>query len=305
MKKIFFLTLLITTLLGCSAEKVGLALNLEAAKTYRQEMSSTMSINQSFMGQEMNMDMIVSGVMLYQVKKVTDAGYEMEVVHEKLSSTMRMPQGEYTFSSDDPDSDNPFSQVFSKMINKPFEMTLNKSGRVVSIRNLDKFFDEIINSYDHLSEGERLAIKEQMMNSYGEKSLKGNIEMAISIFPDYPVNPGDKWTLDSKVQTNVELNTSTEYEFIKVENGIAFLKGTATLKTEKNNKINQQGMDMEILMDGTMTSDLQVDVNTGWIIEAHVEQKLSGKTIMADSEAMPGGMSIPMKMKNVITFKGK
>lgn len=305
MKKIFFLTLLIASLLGCSAEKVGLALNLEVTETYRQEMSSTMSINQSFMGQEMNMNMIVNGVMLYKVKKVTDAGYDMEVIYEKLSSTVKMAQGEYTFSSDEQDSDNPFSQVFSKMVNKPFEMTLNKSGRVVSIRNLDKFFDEIINSYDHLSEGERQAIKEQIMNSYGEKSLKGNIEMAISIFPDYPVNPGDKWTIDSKVQTTVELNTSTEYEFIKVENGIAFLKGTSTLKTKKNNKINQQGVDMEIQLDGTMTSDLQVDVNTGWIIEGQIEQDLKGKTTMADNEDMPGGMSIPMKMKNVMKVKGK
>lgn len=299
------MALMVITLVGCSAEKIDLVLNLENGKTYRQETSSSMNITQSFMGQEMNMEMIMDGVMLYKVTGVTDAGYEIEVTYEKLASTMKMAQGEFTFSSEDNDQGNPFSKSLSLMINKPFKMTLSKNGRVTSVQNLDELWDEIINGNEELGEAERMALKEQMMNSYGEKSFKGNIEMAISIFPDYPVNVGDKWTVDSKVQTTVELSTSTEYEFIKVENGIAFLKGTATMNTGKDNKMNQQGVDMEIQLEGTMTSDLQVDVNTGWIIEGQIEQDLKGKTTMADNEDMPGGMSIPMKMKNVMKVKGK
>ena len=50
------------------------------------------------------------------------------------------------------------------------------------------------------------------------------------------------------------------------------------------------------------TEKIKVDKNTGWIIEAKINQEMKGETQVNATPQMPDGMTIPMMMNNEINF---
>jgi len=58
-------------------------------------------------------------------------------------------------------------------------------------------------------------------------------------------------------------------------------------------------------MVGTMTSDIKIDKETGWVSSANIDQSISGTAYIKDHPQMPGGLSIPMTMNNKMVISGK
>ena len=47
-----------------------------------------------------------------------------------------------------------------------------------------------------------------------------------------------------------------------------------------------------------MDSEIKVDKNTGWIIEAIINQSITGDAYIKENPQLPNGMKIPMTMIN-------
>ena len=52
----------------------------------------------------------------------------------------------------------------------------------------------------------------------------------------------------------------------------------------------------------SMISEIKVDKETGWIIEANINQEIKGDAYMKGNSQMPNGMKIPMMMNNEMTI---
>ena len=279
MKTIFTLILTVFVLTSYQTQNSDLSLKLEKGKEYKQITNSKATIIQEVNGQKVNMVMTIKGTITFLVKDITENGYNMDAKFEELSMSMQMPQGLMEFSSEKNDANDIFSTILGAMKEKAFGITMSKTGKITDVKNVEALWSTAINTFDQLPEMQKEQIKAQIMKAYGGEALKGNIEMVTAIYPDSPVNRGDKWTINTKLESGMSANMTTDYEFAELTSEYALIKGKSTIVTaDKDAYIESNGMPMKYDLTGSMDSEIKVDKNTGWIIEATINQKIEGDT---------------------------
>jgi hypothetical protein len=304
MRTIFTLIIASIIFTSCQSQKTDLSLRLEKGKVYKQITNSKATIIQEVNGQKMNMVMTISGTMTFLVKDVNASGYSMDTKFESLSMSMQMPQGTMDFSSEKNDPNDIFSTILGAMKNKTFEVRMSKTGKITEVKNVEALWGTAINQFEQLPEMQKEQIKAQIMKAYGADALKGNIEMVTAIYPDKPVKKGDKWTINTKLESGMSAKMTTDYEFTDLTSDYALIKGNSNIETaDKDAYIESNGMPMKYDLTGSMTSEIKVDKNTGWIIEAKINQEIKGDAYIKENPQVPNGMKIPMTMINEMVIK--
>lgn len=182
-----FVLILCFFILSTSLAQTSLRLNLAQGKEYRQNSDMKMTMTQSFGGQSMDVVVAVKGMMKYLVKGVTPTAYDIDVMYESMSIEMQLPQSTMRFSSENPAADDMMSQVLSGMTNKTFQVQLSKSGKVLSVKNIDSLLSTSFDKFPTLTEAQKSQIKSQLEQRYGEKAFASTFEMMFAVFPDKPV----------------------------------------------------------------------------------------------------------------------
>jgi len=304
MRTLFTLFFALIVITPCQSQNADLSLKLEKGNEYKQTIVSKATVVQEVTGQKISMVMTISGAMSFLVKDIAENGYNMEIKYEKLSMSMQMPQGSLEFTSEKNDPNDIFSTILGAMINRPFEITMSKLGKVTEIKNVEDLWEGAINQFEQLPEMQREQIKAQIMKAYGADALRGNIEMVTAIYPDNKVNYGDKWTVNTTLESGMSANMSTEYEFAELTSDYALIKGNSIIETaDKDAYIESNGMPMKYDLKGSMGSEIKVDKNTGWILEAKIKQEIKGDVYIRENPQMPNGMKIPMTMINEMVVK--
>lgn len=292
---LFFAAVIFT----CQSQSTDLSLKLVKGKEYRQVSTSKANISQEVGGQTMNTVMILNGTMNFLVREITDAGYVMDTKFEKISLTMQMPQGSFEFSSEKNDPNDIFSTILREMVGKVFGVTMTKTGKVTEVANIEVLWETIIDQFDQVPSMQKEQIKAQIKNSYGADAMKGNLEMATAIYPEKPVKKGDKWTTSARLAAGMAASVASEYELAEMTSDYAVIKGNSTIQTaDKDAYVESNGMPMKFDLTGSMASEIKVDNNTGWIIEATISQEIKGIAQIKKNPNMPEGMKIPMTIKN-------
>lgn len=303
MKKLLTLALILSATLFVQAQKYELALNLEVGKVYIQKSNAKMTITQNFNGMPIEIGMNVKGDYTFKVMGADNNQYNMEVNYTTVEMEMESAQGKSSFSSNNPNEQDIMSTMLSRMINKPFTMIMSQSGKVVEINGIDNLFGSLFEGYD-LAEQQKEQILAQLKQSYGAKAIKGSFEQITAIYPEEKVKLGKKWSTETNIEAGMSVNLTTNFELKAANSEYFLIHGEGDLVSNPNAPyVKQNGMDIKILVDGHLTSDIKIDRKTGWIIDATIVQNLSGNTELKASEQMPDGMSIPMtiKSKSVIT----
>lgn len=301
-----FILILCFFIAGSSIAQTTLNLNLAQGKEYRQNSDVKMAMTQDVMGQTIEVVATVTGKMVYTVKSVTPTGYEMDVRYENMAMEMKMPQASMKFSSDAPKEGDMMSQVLAGMINKPFQAQISKTGKVLSVKNIDALFTSSFEKLPNITEDQKAQVKAQLSQSYGEKAFISNLEMMLAIYPEKPVKVGEKWTAQNKLKSSISANINTTYSY--TEDGADFRKihGESKITAEDTGEYTvSNGMEMKFAMNGTMVSDIKVDKKTGWILEAKISQDIAGDANIKGNAQMPDGMTIPMTIKTEIVAKDK
>jgi hypothetical protein len=249
------------------------------------------------------MEMAVTGTLTFLVTSVTDSGYHMDARFETLAMSMKTPQGAMNFSSENDDSSDIFSSILREMKDKPFTVTMAGSGEITRVGDVGKLWEAVINQFSQLSEMQKDQMKAQMLNSYGDKALKGNIEMVTLLYPSHAVRIGDKWTIHTNLESGMSARVASEYEFTEMTADHIFLKGVSKIETtDKDAYIESNGMPLKYNLKGNMSSEIRADRQTGWIKEAKINQEIVGDAQIKDNPQVPGGMTIPMTITSVIVI---
>ncbi|RKE03479.1 DUF6263 family protein [Marinifilum flexuosum] len=303
MKKLLTLALILSATLFVQAQKYELALNLEVGKEYTQKSNAKMTITQNFNGMPIEIGMNVKGDYTFKIMGAENNQYNMEVKYTVVEMEMESAQGKSSFSSKTPSEQDIMSTMLSRMIDKPFTMIMSQSGKVIEIKGIDNLFGSLFEGYD-LTEQQKEQILAQLKQSYGAKAIKGSFEQITAIYPEQKVKLGKTWSTETSIEAGMSVNLTTNFVLKAANTDYFLIHGEGNLASNPNAPyIKQNGMDMKILVDGQLTSEIKIDRKTGWIIDATIVQNLSGNTELKASEQMPDGMSIPMtiKSKSVIT----
>jgi len=314
MRAIFALIFGLSIITFTQAQKVDLSLNLQEGKTYTQASESKISIKQVINGQDIEMGMALKGSMSYLVRTATKEDYVMEIMYETLSISMELPQGgsvelpqggSVEFSSEKTDENDIMSTVLRGITEQAFTLVLGRKGTISEISDLDTVWTSVFSQFPNVPEDQLNQVKGQIKNAFGPEALKGNIEMVTAIFPQDRVEPGEEWKVNTSMQSGISVDVATTYKLAELHPDYYLITGESSLHTADTAAIvDTNGMPMKYNLTGAISSEIKIDKQSGWIIEAHNIQDIEGEAQIQPNPQVPMSMSIPMIMKNETVIKG-
>lgn len=306
MKKLLALSLLLIST-GAFAQKVKLALNLKTDSTYYLATNGKLSVIQDIPGHKQTVDVTIAARIAHKVTAIKDTVYEMEVSYDKMSMHLAVGTVVMDMSADDKSSTNPLSKILANVLNTPFSMTISKSGKVLSVTGLEKMYDKMSASFPQASEAQKAQFKNQMQQSFGEKSIRTNFQDAFAMFPKGNVGVNDTWTSSTAMESSgMSANAKTTYTLKQITGDAILVHGDAIISPDPNTGYKQtSGMEMRYTgIKGTTTADIRFNKSTCWVIESKVLKNITGTADIKDSPKMPGGLSFPMTVIGDLTVSG-
>jgi hypothetical protein len=282
-----------------------LRLNLEKGKTYFHHSSSTLIIDQDINGQKVNVTSTIKGGMSYKVLDKSDTTYTLETTYTSLSLGMKGPTGDISFSSEKPyDANDAMSNILKAMVNHSFVVVMLSNGKISAVRGIDSLWSNMVNNLSEIPKQKRDQILAQLKQSYGENTLKSNMEMLTAIFPSKKVKVNDQWENAIQMKSTMNLITHNRFKLVDYNAYFYDITNHAEVKTS-NDTVTVNEMPVIYNLSGPIDSKIKVDTKTGWIINADLHQELKGDFIILDNPKVPGGLTVGMSMINVSLFGGK
>jgi hypothetical protein len=300
--KTFLTTFLLTVLvIAANAQKVKPALDLAKGETYYNITVTNSTISQTLNGQEVTYNVTMSGKTAFKVIDITDTVYNMEVIYKSIGMKMQSPQATMDFNSDTPNPQDVPSRLLAALRDKPFLVSISKNGRVLSVQNIDKIMTSVFDGMTSVDSTQKMQLKAQFTQSFGEAAFKGNLEQTLAIYPGKKVAKNDTWVINTKLESTMSANISTTYQLMDITDAVYVIHGEGKLATlsDKISKIN--GMEATYALTGTMKSDFKIDKKTGWVTEAKLKEDMSGNFNIKDNPQVPGGITVPMTVHSDIT----
>lgn len=306
MKKTLTFCLLLIVTIATYGQKVTLALNLVQGNTYYMLNTAKIAMTQSVNGQTQDINSTISGKMAFKVTAVKDTVFVMDVKYESLRMQIAMAGTNMDINSESKDTGNPASLIMSNMIHNSFIVTMSNKGRVISVDNFDKLLSGMFEGISQITEDQKTQFKNQMMQSFGPKAIKGNIEISTAFFPSIKVAQNDKWVVNKTLESAMSVNTKSTYTLQTITDNAFVIHGDDVIEPGiTSDYIELNGMPMKYMISGTSTTDLKVDKASGWVTEAKIVQAMKGNIDIKDNPKVPGGMTIPITLNTdqIITDK--
>jgi hypothetical protein len=265
---------------------------------FRYEFSTEQSIIQTIQGREELVDQKIRFSYLYEIQKASGNQFEMKVSYENVYHSVSNPRiGNLVFDSENPGEEIPeLSMGFAGLVGQSFVLNMDDRGKVLSVKGIDGMLEGIIETLEaELGEGLGAEVREAMGKQFSAETLSRDMENQMAIFPNHPVKIGDKWTLESSLQSMVSMNIVSHYTLKKVEGGKAFIAVESDLETEEGTQ-NISGMPMNYNMGGTQDGTIEVRLKNGVLTESNLVQNING-------EVSAQGMNWPIMIEADIVLK--
>ncbi len=309
MKRFIILAAALAAALNCMAAKpVKLSLNLEKGGTYGINTEALTTIKQNVFGQSLDIDMVITGELLFKVETADTDGYGMSVWYQRLAMKMSGVT-EMEADSDKPIEDDPLSVAMKAMTGKPFTIMMSRSGKIVSIEGSEEMMNAMVAEmgelFPEIDEATTETLKKQLAGSYSGDALKGNIESGMVAFPDKPVSVGDSWTDHLRFQAQFAMDSERTFTVTDINKKGITIKCEAAITTDPDSApVEMNGMQAKYEMTGTMTAETVIDPASCWTVSGNTIQDMSGNVKILPSAQMPNGFSIPLTMKTDTTVTG-
>lgn len=227
-------------------KSVELKYDVNAGDKYEYKLEIDQDIVFDAGGQTMALDQLMNFRMTSSIEERTGNEYKIATTIDAIKMTQSIFGMQVTYDSEDPNSSqNPMAakigEEMNNIIGKDYKMTMDEKGHVTEVDASNLSNDEVINN---ISSGSNFAI-----------------------YKDGPVSVGESWDGDVKPIENSDMKVSMQYTLLKLSGKEATLGLNGTISS---NNIDDQ----ELRMDGTMTGEMRVDVNTGWLIESVLNQEI-------------------------------
>lgn len=286
MKKQFLkaaiLGFLIFSIVGCAAQKPnwkevvvskGMTFTYHFKKgdkhTYRFTTNNTTS--QEMNGQTQETNITNKSVEHYQVKEALKNGtFVIQAVIDSIDATFSNPMM------------NQIKPLYQKVLNKPVELILTKTGEVDTVKGLNAF-----------------------PNIQGSADWKKTFESLFFKLPTKPVKLGDTWT-ESKTQhkksvpLNITINSKTKYLLKSIQSykGADCLFITFTTDLSLSGNGNQAGMELDYSANGSGSGKIYFDPVSSTFLLTSSESSIEG-TVSLPSRNMEIPSSTTVSVKGI------
>ncbi|HEX6891441.1 MAG TPA: DUF6263 family protein [Chryseolinea sp.] len=269
---------------------------------YVMAQSTKQTLKQMIMGTEQKGENEYSGEMRIKVAQVTSDGAKVEMQFTKLKSRSMTIMGEMLMDSEGSD-DEVQNKMLKSMMNKPFSVTLNKSGEVSSVEGAEKLWSDLgsLNMDDQNTARAKQILEQFMDNS----ALKSNIEQSMVRYPKEKVKEGDKWNSMNEFPMEFPIKANNSWSLISLGSGTANVSADGIFTTTDKEKTLDlpNGIRAKVDLSGRQQLKSTVDIKTGWATDIHIHSELKGKMILLAGGMLPENMDVPMEILTDTAYK--
>lgn len=289
---------------GGSGNKIQLKLNLKNGSEYNLKMFTEQKISQTIMKEKQVTIQNIGVSYTYKVEGVdSDGSMNLKVIYNSFLQDVQSAAGRMTYNSTNPkDKDNPFAKIYEALINKSFNLKLSPQGNVVNISGVDALLKTIIKNLK-LPNAEAADMAEKSLREqFGDKAVRESMQNMMSIYPQSPVSPGDSWSKSYSTSKIFNANFDTKWTLKEVKDGKAIVIVSSKIKGVPPKK-SENGMPVpKYNISGEQSGILELDVASGWVSKAKINQKLGGK-VELDKTEQTEAISIPLSIESTITME--
>ena len=279
----------------CNAQKFKPALNLTKGSTYYLSSNATSEVTQTISSEHTTINLSFAYRMAFKVIDIADSVYSMEVSYQSLNVKMEMPDNTVNFDSKNAEPQDVPSTIIAAMMNKPFNLEITKTGKVVAFKNFEKMIQGVLDGFPQIDTAKKTQFKAMFIQSFGPVAFKRNVEAGTAIFPTGPVTKDEKWTIKTMLESPAKANVSVTYQLADVVEGLYIIHGEGKITSDKSaGPATINGMPVKYNLNGSSISNIKIDKATGWITEMRLRQIMVGDMKILDNPKMPGGASVPI-----------
>jgi hypothetical protein len=294
-KHLIITALIVTSLLNLQAiaqKAIDLSFKPENGSNYLVTSNSDIIINQTMMGQEMKIDMSYGADMLYEILPSVP-NKDLKMTYGKTKMNMSMMGRNISMDSENPDTTDALSKPMHALKGSVITATVSNKGEVVKITGTEELNKKLTDA-----SGGNPQTAEMLKGVIGEKALKSAFEQSFKIYPDKPVKLGDSWITTTTIESTYILHSVNTYTLNKIDGNNAVLDVASKLSTNGAQKMETNGMEMNITLDGGQKGTMIVDIASGIAVSSQLEQALKGKIEVMGNE-VPMTVSTKSKMNSV------
>jgi hypothetical protein len=274
-------------------------LNLTKGQAYNQKMSMAMGIRQKVNGIEVVIDMTINGTTSFTVTDIKDGIYNIDVAYKLLSIKTDIPGSKsMSFDSESTDEKDVVSTSLGLMKNKPFQMKMNRQGKVLEISNVTRLYTSVFEKFPNMTAEQKQQLQAQIDQSFGEKTFKNNMENMMAFYPQSPVSKGSSWAVKNKITSaNVDMQIESSYKLDDVTSGQYLISGASKMTSPNPDSYSEiKGVILKTDIKGDVTASMKINRQSGWIDEAISSMTLKGNVSIKANDKLPEGLTIPMEI---------
>jgi len=259
-----------------TGDQVQLQFVFNKGDTHRETYIMDRTIEQKLPERTVTMEQRTEMTMRFDVQRVnSDGSAQIKVTYESVAVKQEGPEGGLNYDSENPPSPMPDkAKPFAALVGRGFGMTLSPAGEIEEITGIDALIGAVVST---VPEGRRRQAAAAARKQFGPETMKRMMNVALGYCPKRPVAPGDTWRDRYSVSVPYPVIAENTYTLKKVSGDKLHIGLSTTFRPNPDaDPIRRPGATMRVTMNGSQQGTIVVDQNTGWLIRADIDQKISG-----------------------------
>lgn len=254
-----------------------LKFNLYADSTYRYTAKSNTVIRQKKDDENtltINQNMTIMST--YDVIAAKPGEKTVSVTYERITMSTGNQLLSLDYDSENDDGSDPFYEDLRSLIDKNFNMVVADDGRILSS--------------EPISAGAEYTGKYNNSDS----SIRKIMSHFLYIYPGKPLSVGDIWERSYSTSAGFAgIRVKNKYQLVDIKQGVAHIELQGIVSSSNT----QQAGNTTVLLKGSQSGSLDVDIITGIVLNGKIKQSLSGKMNIT-------GENSPVEMESNIYIMG-
>ncbi len=296
-------SVLLTTIISVSVmaqSPVNLKYNLEKNKVYKAK--TIISQNQKRTMQGVDQVTEVENTLCLSMKalSLTPEFFMAEVKFDSIANSVSMPKMEFSSANEGNIKSDNTDEIMNCILNRLSKSTLlvkmAYSGHVIDIMNQPVVAKTVLMDIDSIKGKNAPMLKPRIEMMVQKEDLKSMIENITVLHPNKEVNKGEKWSTQfTSSNGGFGFLISTDYTLNETKGDEAAINGEINLEPAAMKPMEMNGAKISMELRGKGQTEMNVNTNSGWIINGKSEIQMSGNmNVEAQGQAFPIPMEVTM-----------
>ncbi len=282
-----------------------LELNLSQGMVFTQTMQQQTTVGQQVMGQQMQMQQEMTGVLVNEVEQVDDAG-RATIAATFHRAALKIDAGpgaalEHDTAADN-DPNNPLAML-DGLVGQRITYSIDPQGRVGDVEGIDAMLEAMLEAGGDVPPAQRQQVMDMLGEHYGEEAFIEQLTHQ-RIYPQQPVGQGARWRQQMTVAQPTEMALDRRFTLQERGDDAAVLELEGTLELAEDAEPIDTGQALiQLELSGEEEGRIELDATTGLINRLESRTTIQGplNVQMQNAEAPPIEGEMSITTQNTIT----